>query len=460
MTDDTAAIQAAGNAAITAGLPLFIPPSAQGCIVSQNGANLWCLQFTNPIIIFGNPINSVIRPKTGTLSTVSIIQFVGNGGEKTGVYGLFIGNPNTGQRDGGHALDFESQGANQTFLRPFVEKSYFATPTSGAGFSIFVSNSAANNPNGGFAYARIADNFIGSGIDLQSAGDSIQIDHNAINFNGSNSTNQGVLANLVSGAGDLQIINNNCGLDQSCVEIDCATTIHIAGNEFEHDNIASTNPLVHLRGNVCFVTGGDVSQNEMQAVTGGGSPLIVKFDSARGVSFDQNRIATPTNYIPVSITSNGDTNIIGAGNKYFTATTFISDSAPSTKYANAQIIQGHSLHSASCATNTTCFLLNDLSTTEGNVSFITQQAGQFKNLHISSPTPGAAQNYTFVLMDNAGTTSVTCVISSVVNPCSDVAHIASGILAGDKWDIRLVTSNGANAATDVEWSIEYDPQTQ
>lgn len=467
VTDDTAAIQAAGNAAVAAHITLYIPPSNSGCIISRNGSNGWCLQFTGPLIIWGIPTRSILFPAAGVGNTISIIQFVGNGDiGKTGVYGLFIGNPSTGQRTGGHALDFESQQPNQAFpSSSFIEMNYFATPTTGTGFSIFASNSAANNPDGGFARTIIKDNVVGSGIDLQQSGDSVKIDHNVFITNGSNSANPGILANLVTGAGNLQVIHNNCSIDNSCLEVDCATTVHVMGNEFEHQNIANfADPLLNIKGNICFVTGGDVTENQLQAVTGGGSPTLVNLDKARGVSLDLNRMATPTNYIPVVITANADTNIVGASNKFFTASTFISDAAISTHYANAQHYVGHSLHSATCAVNTTCAFLNDIQPGGSDVFVYDRAAtaGLFKNLLVwtGNGTPGGTGNYVVTFRQNSGNTTITCTITTATNTCTDLTHSVA-LAQGDQWNFSIVVSaTAANAAQDIQWSIEYDPSVQ
>lgn len=454
---------------MTQRIPLYIPPSASGCIVSQNGTNAWCLQFTGPIIIQGVPARSILFPAASVPATVSIIQFVGyNDIGKIGVSGLFIGNPSTGQRTGLHALDLETTGTNQAFpSSSTIENNYFATPSSGAGFSIFANNSAVNNPDGGFARTVIKDNLIGSGISLQQSGDSIKIDHNVFIMNGTNNTNPAILANLVSGAGNLQVINNNCSIDNSCLEVDCATTVHVQGNEFEHsNNTNAADPVIYLRGNVCFVTGGDVTDNQAQAIVGaGGTPLIVEFDKARGVYLDGNRIATPTNYIPVSITSNGDTNIIGAGNKFFTATTFVADSSSSTTYANAQHYVGHTLHASTCTAGSTCEFANDIAGAgagnDSQIYFRAPLAGLFKKMDIffGSP-PGAGQTYTVTLRKNSTNTSMTCTISGGSNnSCGDIVDDVT-VIQGDQWNFQVAVSGSATAAQDIQWFVEFDPSVQ
>lgn len=462
--DSTAALQAAGQDAIKYNLPLGILGSTNGYIVSQNGSNSYCLQFTAPLKIFGHPGYSIIRPADTLAGTVDIIQLVGNasGYQQAVIDGIMIGNPSAGTRKGRHALVFNTLSANQIFLRPLITNNFLQDTGVDGNFSIQVNNSAVNNPNGGFAYGVIHRNYIGSGITLNSAGDSIEVSHN--NLSGT-TTNDGLYANLVSGAGNLQFIYNNFGANGTALAIDAADTFYCAGNELEHNNTGSTNALINIAGTVARVTGGSIVGNELTILGGSANhPLCLAIDKVDYTNVDDNTFQTFTAYTPWTISANAGTAasnagiIVGANNKFPTSSTLkLTDSAASTRYTNKTTLHGHTTHASTIAAGTTAYAMNDISTSEPAIYFrCPYPSCIIKNLEVyfGNGAPGAGQSYTCTLMKNGSPTSVTCTVSGAgVNSNQDITHQAS-YSQGDQFSIRIVTSAGAALVQDFQWTMD------
>jgi len=470
VTDDTVAIQNAGNAAIAAGLALFIPPSTGGCIISQNASNNWSLKFTSPIVIVGFPGYSILFPKPGTSTSVNMIYFVGTSGgaQRTIVDGIMIANPSTGTYDGGNALFFDTTTVGNLFLRPQISRNYFGTPNSGGGWSIQANNNTGNT-NGGFAYGNIFENLIGAGADFESSGDSIRMEHNVITHIGSNtSVNPGAQVNLITNAGNFQYVGNNCGIDQRCIYVECSATFDISGNELENNNNSISVSNVSLDANVCALAGGTVTNNEITVLGGSTNhpvPIYLGGSPTSGIVVDGNRIATFVGYTAILIGGNASNTHIGCNNYFVSVSglSTITDNSTTTIYCRAHYYVGHSVHSATCATNTTCWFLNDIQTS-GDVFVYnrTPLAGLFKGMRVftGNGAPGAAQTYTVTFRKNSANTGITCTISgNASNSCNDTSHTVTSS-QDDQWNFSIVTSNGAAVAQDIQWVIEFDPYTQ
>lgn len=473
-TDDTSALQQAANAAMSEGIPLFIPPTAAGYIISKSGNDPvtgldYCLTFPKPIVLLGQPGYSILFPKPGTAATTVICLFTGTstGSERVIVDGIMIANPATGTYDGFHALYFATLLANQLFLRPRITRNYLGTPNNGTGSSIFVNNSTANNGNGGFAYGYIGDqNLIGAGISLNGAGDSIRIEQNILTKLGSNANNNvAIFANLITNAGNLQITGNNQGYDAGAVQIDYADTFTISDNEFEHANITNTNPVILIGNTATRVPGGSVVNNELTVLGGSANqPLCLKIDRADEIHFDGNTFQPYTGaYVPVLITANAGSAAslgtkVGGTNKWpQSSTNRLTDSASFTEYVRSTILSGHSVHASTGAANSTFFVMDDINTTEAFIYYRCPYPNCIiKNLEIyfGNGAPGVGQSYTCTLMKNGGTTAVTCTVSgNASNSAGDITHQAS-FTQGDQFSIRVVSSATAAVAQDIQWTLE------
>ncbi len=456
VTDDTAALQNAGNAAITAGVPLYIPFTANGYRVTATTSS-WCLNFTSPLQIIGAPGYAIIIPATSVSDNTNIIQFVGNGNtyQRAIVDGLMIANPNANTRHGNHALTYSTTSSNQLFLRPIIRNNYFQSPN-GSGFSVYVNNSTAANSNGGFAYGRFVHNYIGSGVSLNGAGDSIVFE--GVNTFSGSSINDCIYANLVTGAGDLQIRGNNFGSNSRLVHIDSAVTFNIIDNEMEHNNTGQTNPLIDLTGATTPLGGGTVVNNEITVLTGtGGTPTPISVGIADGVQIDFNRIATATNFAHINLTANSSNTVLGGGNKFSGGGT-LTDSSPSTIYPRSKVFLGHTPSTSTIAAGTTAYAAYDVNTSELSIYLrAPYNGGIMKNMEVyfGSGAPGAGSTYTCTLMKNSVATLVTATVSGAgSNSAGDIIHQAS-YNVGDQFSIRVQTSTGAAVASGVQWTLEF-----
>lgn len=336
-TDDTVAIQAAGDAAIAAGVALYIQPSANGCIVSRSGANVYALHWTSPIVIRGDgPGRSIIRPATGTPSTVHTIYLDGGGSisyQPTIIDGIFVGNPSSGTRDGGHAIVFDTLTTGHDFPRPQITNNYLQQSSAGTSWSVFVINSQTNNPVGGFRQAVIANNVIGSGISLNKVGDTISIQGNTI-FG--SSSNAGIYVDQVNGtfglAGNVVISKNNMGPDAGSIIIDCAQAPMISENEIEQGatSTEANDSVVDITGANCTVTGARILSNQLQASAAAGSPKLIRVATASDTVIDNNKLATPTDYVPIVITAAASGTVIGSGNTFTGMTTQVTNGGSGT----------------------------------------------------------------------------------------------------------------------------------
>lgn len=334
-TDDTAAIQAAVNAAISQNKPLYIQPSATGCIVSQNGPHSYSLLFELPIEIIGSPGESWIRPAPTMANTVDVLYFTGSTVDykPTVIDGVSIGNPLAATRAGHHAVVFDTLSVNQRFLRPQIRNSYFSPPASGGGYSVFAINSEANNPNGGFAYGTISSSYIGSGVSLIKSGDSITLSRNT--FSGGTS-NPHVYANLVNGAGglagNLELISNNMGDGGSQLVVDCSASVTVIGGEIEQAITISNsnNAMIDLNGGSCQIGKAVIAPAQLQANIGVGNPWYVRFGNVKGGVLQGARIATPADFPPILVTASAIGTVIKADNTWSGMTTKYSDLAADT----------------------------------------------------------------------------------------------------------------------------------
>jgi hypothetical protein len=97
--------------------------------------------------------------------------------------------------------------------------------------------------------------------------------------------------------------------------------------------------------------------------------------------------------------------------------------------------------------------MDDMQTTENQVSYVAPQTGLMKRLYVKSPAP--TTSYVFTLRQNGGSTTITCTTTSTT-PCTDTTHTAA-LAAGDTVDIMIQPAGGAATATDIMWVVEFDP---
>ncbi len=253
---------------------------------------------------------------------------------RTIIEGLFIGNNSAANRFGSHAIVLDTQAAGGTFGRFEMRHCYLQQASAGAGhYGLFHINSAGANVNGGLYACTIEKNYI-SGISLNSSGDSIWIKNNTLA-----GSNEGVYANLIADAGNLVISENNTSAAKAAVIIDRAVTWEIINNEFEQvvTNTGANNTLVDLRGSTATLGPGRFSGNMVQDIGSTGNPTLIRVGAVTGATLDNNRFATSTARVGVSITASATDTRYGAGNTLHDAT--ISNAGVNTMFVRGATAQ-------------------------------------------------------------------------------------------------------------------------
>ena len=106
---------------------------------------------------------------------------------------------------------------------------------------------------------------------------------------------------------------------------------------------------------------------------------------------------------------------------------------------------------------TTYYVFLGANTTETSVQQPSAIAGTVANLYVQlSAAPGTGRTWTATLMKNGVATAATCVVSNTATSCSDTAHPVT-IVAGDKLDLREVTSSTSVPDTNIAFSFKVTP---
>jgi len=283
VTDDTVAIQNCYNA-VTTGGTMYLPVAPGGAyIVSKQGSNGYCLNFSRFVHIRAEGFFASLKPAAGTTVNTVYLQPTPNGGYWGLSWdGLAIGDPFTGTLNGNNAIFIDTQQANSQlpaglFTRLNIQK--------GAGYGILHINNAANNVNGGMYATTFADSIIQNGINLQASGDSIHIERNLISGNGI-----GVYASLVSGASELTIIGNNITTNGGQIRIDAGSRFRILNNNIEQQvSTTGGTTMIYIAGTNGTMVNGEIRGNHMGAFTGSGMTAnILLGANALGTTIDGN----------------------------------------------------------------------------------------------------------------------------------------------------------------------------
>jgi hypothetical protein len=123
----------------------------------------------------------------------------------------------------------------------------------------------------------------------------------------------------------LLVEGNNVSSAGGAVVITCALAPRISHNEFEQQ-VVSTEPqhaIIDLSGGGCTTDGASITENQVQAVAGIGTPLLVKLDS--------NRFATPTSYTGIG---NSSPSLLCGNNEFSTGTPHIGGTAAAATWGN------------------------------------------------------------------------------------------------------------------------------
>jgi Pectate lyase superfamily protein len=317
-TDDNVAINQAMTS-MPAGSTLYLPNSLCASSVT--------ITRTTPITIIGQGMNTSGFIALSGMPTTSPLLLI---------------NPPTGVTSRGYSF------TNMLFDAPFgaaaveVASSFASTSLAEVVFDkVNVLSSSANannfgiellngsNPNGGIFNFTFKNGIINGGANLVNAGDTLRFQNNIVT-----GPNAGIGGSQVSGAGNLLVEGNNCSSAGGCVVLTCALSPRISHNEFEQQvtNTEPNNAIIDLSGSVCTTDGASITENQVQADTGIGTPLLVHIGSnVTNVKLDSNRLGTPTAYTGVD---NSSASFLCGNNEFATGTPHIGGTAAAATWGN------------------------------------------------------------------------------------------------------------------------------
>jgi hypothetical protein len=254
-TDAAPTLQAAINATPVGGT-LYIPFQGTGaCLLNSAFNGFAVLLFSQPLKLICDP-GVWLEPSSAITNSQSILYFIAPTTlellqPKTVISGCKIGNPNATTRFGNHGIVFDTTaGITSEFVQPLVEnvKITYANidPHSCflelSGCAILVDN-VASNTTGGTLGATFRNSMLAGGVYLSHAGDSITISDVFFppDLTDANASQEGVYANLISGAGALRLENVNCQVLDGCLVVDNATSVFVTNPNWEQIALNSEN---------------------------------------------------------------------------------------------------------------------------------------------------------------------------------------------------------------------------
>lgn len=227
-TDDTNAIQRV-PAALKVGATFRIP-SARGdaFIVSKQGSNTACLDFSRPMNIRADGLFSALQPAAGTTAP-NVMMKPDPALYPTGFIweGLTVGDPYTGTRAGGNGVYIDTTTTGSQLAKHKFSRMNIMSASSGAGF-LHINTPTGINVNGGMFCSSIEDSTIHGGINLQASGDSNTIHRNILS-----GPNTGIYASLVSGASLLTMVDNNITSTNGSLRLDAGSRAKFLRNNCE-----------------------------------------------------------------------------------------------------------------------------------------------------------------------------------------------------------------------------------
>ena len=267
--------------------------------------------------------------KASASSSTDAISIVPPGGSFYTGYSFYNMTIQTTTGGGRAAVLLSTYGTSNTnmasihFNRTYLVSNSSATNNNG----IYIANDPSN-PNGGVFDLVVENSRIYGGISLLNAGDSLRFLNNL--FTGPNA---GLSGNQVSGAGQIVFSGNNVTSTGGGVVLECAIGARITHNEFEQ-SVASTeghSAIIDINGANCTVDSTSITENQIQANAGIGTPLLIRTANAINTKIDSNRLATPTSYSGIS---NGSSTTLCGNNYFSTGTPHVSGTAPGATWGN------------------------------------------------------------------------------------------------------------------------------
>jgi hypothetical protein len=360
-TDNTPLIQAAINYAITNIRTLYLPRRNTGVYLLNTAFSAsQVLNIPGPIRIVCEP-GVWLKPSSSITNAQSILYFTGVTTNeivvsKTIVDGCNIGDPTATTRFGNHGIVFDTTAACGAtcpeFVQPVVEnlKITYANInahscfTSTSGCAIYVNNIASNTSGGTFG-AVFKDSMLAGGVYFGNAGDSNSVVRVFFppDLTDANASNQGVYANLITGAGVLLLDTVNCQVLNGCLIVDNASSVDIKNSNFEQisTNGENNNAIIDIGSSVLVTTlgvggvhidGGSIVSSDCT-----NHPFLITFNKVGGGSFDNVRLGENCGSYPhamVQLTANSSYIYIGIGNTWFANGSIVPFASPTVKYSN------------------------------------------------------------------------------------------------------------------------------
>lgn len=177
LTDDRFELQSSHTALGLNGGEISLSPLSYG--VGQDGANAWCLNFTNPVSLVGRGgIYSAIRPILGVNSSAAVLRLKPSTSTNTGfgrLQNLLIGDVGLSTRNGGVGVAIDLTDAGQLLDRHAID-GLLVTRASGGALAFSVTNDPADNVTGAYFCSTVRRSHFMGGVRLTSVGDSLLFD--------------------------------------------------------------------------------------------------------------------------------------------------------------------------------------------------------------------------------------------------------------------------------------------
>lgn len=302
VTDDTAAIQAALTATPGGGI-LFFPNGYY--LVTGSGTEIFLR--TTPITIVGEGTNSFIMLNTTMGATTDLFRFKpASAGD---VYNWRVSDIAISRKSGTvgrNAFTLDTGGVGRNLRGLIIEHvyceymlGYFVQTTATAYDGVFSST--------------IQDCYLLCGISLIGAGDSFRILNNIIG-----GPTEGVIADLVTQSGNLQIVGNSISTAKGCVVVLSCNSLVIANNIMEQQvtNTATNNCLIDLRGTTNRLNAPFIYGNSIGVPSSVGNPIPIRIDRVDNGSIFANNIGVPYGIYCITLTANPTKICISPGNAF------------------------------------------------------------------------------------------------------------------------------------------------
>jgi len=301
VTDDTAAIQSAINAAANGGT-VFFPEG--NYLIKGTGPQL--LLITKPIRILGSGNKSVLKVDATVPSTTDVIRI-----SPDPATGWFIGidaltiSPASGT-PARHAINLDITNSGQYLAKLNIQN---CSMGQFGGRGIYLTNPSNMD---GFFTSTIQNNAINGGMSLIRAGDSLNIIGNTITGNYC-----GIDLELVPGASHVVIAYNNITSRGGAVRVTGGTQVKILYNQIEQ-TLPHTGPddaMISLEGSPSYrVTHSEIIGNNLNAH--GNVAFTIRVNYATDTKIEKNVCLQGTNYC-MNITNNAIKTYVGNDNSFF-----------------------------------------------------------------------------------------------------------------------------------------------